>query len=215
MAALGIFGLIMFFFGQWGGADAKLMFGLGLVVGLPFKWFNPVLIYLVCVILAGAIYGVVYLAIMCFKHFSDFKYEFKKRFKVLPFILLVILTIIVVFLLFKVNDAFLISLLVTVAVLPLLYALYFAVKSIEIIAFRQMIPVKRLTEGDWLVHDIIKNKKVVVKARNVGLLNSDIAKLKKLNIKKVLIKSGMPFVPVFLIALVFFLIIKYAGILPI
>ena len=57
----------------------------------------------------------------------------------------------------------------------------------------------RLTEGDWLLRDV-KVKGKTVKASFDGLTKKDIAMIKASG-KKVYVKYGIPFIPVFLIAL--------------
>ena len=63
---------------------------------------------------------------------------------------------------------------------------------------------KNLVEGDWLYKDVKIGKKTI-KAKWDGLNRNEINLLKKSN-KKVLVRQGIAFVPVFLIA---FLILIY------
>ncbi len=65
------------------------------------------------------------------------------------------------------------------------------------------IPTSKLTEGDWLEQDIYKNKKLIYKRNPLGIDKKDIEKILKANIKKVLIKEGIPFVPSILIAIIY------------
>ena len=76
--------------------------------------------------------------------------------------------------------------------------LLYLIIIIEDVSLYKFIQTNKLTEGDWLVNDIIKNNKIICKARNIGLTRQDILNLKKNKIKKVLIKEGIPFVPGFL-----------------
>src|SRR4030042_2231394 len=60
--------------------------------------------------------------------------------------------------------------------------------------------VSKLTEGDWLYKDLkIGNK--TIKAKWDGLSESEIKMIKK-KFRKVKIKQGIPFVPVFLISFI-------------
>ena len=60
----------------------------------------------------------------------------------------------------------------------------------------------KLTLGDWIVKDIKHKGKLIASKKDLGLTEEQIAKIKKLKIKKVLVKEGIPFVPSFFIAFV-------------
>ncbi|MFH1400029.1 MAG: A24 family peptidase, partial [Nanoarchaeota archaeon] len=72
-------GCIMYYAGQWGGGDAKLMMGVGAMVGLPiWIWSSlsrTVLVtFLLDAIVVGAVYGLVWsiaLAVMHWRRFSE------------------------------------------------------------------------------------------------------------------------------------------------
>ena len=67
--------------------------------------------------------------------------------------------------------------------------------------------VDKLTEGDWLVADAVDSSgKTIVDRKNTGLETSDIKKLKESNIKQVLVKIGLPFVPGLLIGTIITLV---------
>jgi hypothetical protein len=73
-----------------------------------------------------------------------------------------------------------------------------------------MIPVEKLTEGDWIVKDVIVGGKRICGPKDLGISKPQIEVLLKLKqkgkIRKILVKEGMPFVPVFLISFVISLI---------
>ena len=104
--------------------------------------------------------------------------------------------IIIIFFIFE-RDIFYLIALLLIASLFAVFLLYL-IKIIEDVSLYKFIQTNKLTEGDWLVNDIIKNNKIICKARNIGLTRQDILNLKKNKIKKVLIKEGIPFVPGFL-----------------
>ena len=55
-----------------------------------------------------------------------------------------------------------------------------------------------LVEGDWVAKNYYdKNRKLICSKRDPGLTYKQIQRLKKNNIKKVLVKEGIPFVPAF------------------
>ena len=72
--------------------------------------------------------------------------------------------------------------------------------AVEKSALIKSVSPEKLTEGDWLLKDV-KIGKTVIKADFDGLSKKDIALIKKAN-KAVMIKYGLPFVPVFLLAFI-------------
>ena len=76
-------------------------------------------------------------------------------------------------------------------------SLFLFAKALENVSMVRDVSGVELREGDWLVSDIRVGGKVI-KADWDGLSLEDIELLKKR--KKVKIKSGLPFVPAFLIA---------------
>jgi len=85
-----------------------------------------------------------------------------------------------------------------VAIILIFPYLYIFVKAVENSCMIKLLAPKQLTEGDWLVKPVKIGKKII-KPKTEGLTVQDIAIIKKAK-KKVLVKEGMPFVPVFLIA---------------
>ena len=62
------------------------------------------------------------------------------------------------------------------------------------------IPANKLTEGDWIVKSVkIKNK--IIKPSVHGLSKEEISFLKKAK-KQVIVKYGLPFIPIFLLSVI-------------
>ena len=97
-----------------------------------------------------------------------------------------------------------------------LQAIFIVSKSLESICFRKTVSVDELTEGDWLTKPI-EVEGFKFKAKKEGLYKKDIEKLKGLKRKGLLesveIRTGMPFVPVFLFAFILFLLVEFSGVL--
>ena len=66
----------------------------------------------------------------------------------------------------------------------------------------------KITEGDWIAEEIKVKGKLIAGPKDLGISLEQIARLKSLGVKKVLVKYGIPFVPSFLIA---FIIAVIAG----
>ena len=82
-------------------------------------------------------------------------------------------------------------------------------KSVEESFMIKNINARNLREGDWLYHDLKIGKKVI-KASFEGLSKKDIELIQKhyKNKKKIVVKEGIPFVPVFLIIFILFLFLR-------
>jgi len=76
--------------------------------------------------------------------------------------------------------------------------LYYFVKAVENSCMVKLTSPNKLTEGDWLARPVKIGRQIIKPTVN-GLSILEINALKKQR-KKVLIKHGIPFVPVFLIA---------------
>ena len=79
-------------------------------------------------------------------------------------------------------------------------------KAVQNVCMVKEIPIGKLTEGDWLVSEVKLGKKTI-SASKTGLDSEDIALIKKSSVKNVVVKEGMPFLPGFLLAYIFTLIV--------
>ncbi|MFO7711365.1 MAG: hypothetical protein R6V53_06365, partial [Candidatus Woesearchaeota archaeon] len=88
----------------------------------------------------------------------------------------------------------------------LVFFLWLSMKAVEEFAMVKPISVEKLTEGDWIVDDVVIDGKHICGPADLGVRQEQIKQLKRLKrqnkIKKVVIKEGVPFVPSFLIAFV-------------
>lgn len=196
-----IIGLILFYAGQWGGADSKLLVGMGALLGLGFGTWDAAL-FLLLVLIAGAFYGIIYSIGLAIIHRKNFMSRFKqnlraharlRRIVVLICLLLIILVVIL-------SPAYKI-LLGTLAVMAYLtFNLWLVVRSVEQSILIKRYPVEKLTEGDWINEEVIVNGKKLAGPDDLGVTKKQIAKIKNAGVKEVIVKEGIPFVPSFLLA---------------
>ena len=208
-----LLGYLMYFTKQWGGGDAKLLMGLGAAFA-TFPEYGPfifLLILIINILFFGAIYGMIYAAFLAVKNWKPFKKDFlemafsKKSRKMRIF--------------YMVSSLFLLSLLLFVEIF--IYRLFFvvfafflfiypyfliAVRSIEKTCMLKQVKPSKLTEGDWIAKDIFVKGKYVYGPSDLGITTKNIKYLIRNNIRNVVVKEGMPFVPPFLIGLLFTLI---------
>jgi Flp pilus assembly protein protease CpaA len=210
-----VLGTLMFYTGQWGGGDSKMLFGLGAIFGLsypPTLDFLPK--FLVNLLFAGALYGmawIIYLAIKNHKKiFKIFVKELQKQKKVRLVTGTICLVISVIILLLKLPIEFKMVFITLISFLYLMNYVFIYVRLVEKISMIHMIDPKKLTEGDWIVDDIKIGNKIIAGPKDLGIKKEQIAALLKFQaqgkIRKVKVKYGIPFIPSFLIALVYTLI---------
>lgn len=190
----------LFYYGRvFAGGDAKLMFAMSaLFVGTSFmSTIENIGFFIMFLLIAGSVYGIFWGIGLFISNFEKVKKRAKKNFKSVYFRYMVFAAI-VLFVLSYVDFFFLYA----SVFLFLLVILFIFAKAIEGGAMIIEVSAKDLREGDWLSKDV-KIGKSLIKSSWEGLSKKDIYILKKLN-RKVKIKEGIPFVPVFFIALILY-----------
>jgi len=202
--------LIMYYTKQWGGGDSKILMALGIIFyaypGSLLNYFNPnltmpfPLILIINILIFGSVYGIIYSIILSMQSKKPFKPEINKALFIPPILLVAVS--------FFFSDVIkILFLLLAFITLSYPYLLSY-IKYIEKNCMLKVIPIKRLTEGDWIAEDI----KNIYNKESIGVTKKQIEQIKNLNIKKVLVKYGVPFIPSFLIAVIISLI--FGNLLP-
>lgn len=209
LVAFLLLALVMFYTGQWGGGDSKLLIGIGVLIGLELTYKIPLLlIFWINALFIGAFYGLAYSFYLAFKHWKKFTKRFLilyRKHRIQRYILLGC-SFIIIFIAFIIPDFFLKLTFAVFALLLLLlvYVMVF-VKAIEDVAMKKLVPIEKLTEGDWIVNDVVIGGKRICGPKDLGIEKKQIQQLLKLKkqkkISKILIKEGMPFVPSFFLAM--------------
>jgi len=203
------FGFLMYFLGQWGGGDAKILSAIGFLLpdlssSLKHQTFLPFsLSYFFDVFFIGAIYMIIYaivISIINKKIWSVFLNDLRANSKmILLFNALMILSLSLLtfvanryytFIPLKGMIRFEIALFFTAIGFLLLWKF---VKTVEEVGFKKRIPVSKLREGDVLLDSKIWE----------GITKEDVIKIKKSGKKYVRIKEGVRFAPAFPLALLF------------
>lgn len=199
------FGLacLMFYLGQWGGGDSKMLMALGALLGLKFSFESFTVGFLISLMIAGGLYGFVWSAVLAVKNWRRFSAEYrkmlveKKKYRALFLGFSFVLLVSAVF----VSGAFTRFLLVFIALfVPAVNYLVLAVKSVENCCMYQRVRPSELTEGDWIAKEVKVKGKRICGPKDLGIEKKQIRKLIKLNVKSVVVKTGIPFVPSFLLA---------------
>lgn len=208
LTGFGIFFLIgsaMYYTGQWGGGDAKVLMGLGALIGFDFTPFSFLISFFINILLIGALYGLVWSVYVAIKNKKQFSKEFLKqlkKFKRLKRILIIFLIVVLVSIFVIQNVAAKILLLALVIFFYLSFYTYIFIKSVENSSMYKLYDIKKLTEGDWIAKVVKYKGKYICGPKDLGISKKQISLLKKYGIKKVLVKEGIPFIPPKLIAFV-------------
>jgi hypothetical protein len=189
--------------------------GVGAIIGAwQGNW--RLLEFLVLLIALGAIYGALYTLGLALRHRAKFLASFKHIIRTPKVhrvrIALVVTGIAIVALAILAHGM---TRVLLGALLLALYALTYA--WIAITAVEQGILLKeyaagKLTEGDWLAHDVRARGKLIAPKRAIGLTKEDIAAIRRAKVRRVLVREGIPFVPSFLFAFCALLALEKMGI---
>jgi len=205
------FGFIMYYLGQWGGADALLLSSIGfLLPGFPnFSQtiFPYALTFFINLFLVGAAYMLLYavvFAILNKKIFSKFSNDLRASSRLLLF---GSIGLFIIFFLanFYIAKTFLYeadySMMLVNSFPPLiltmaLFLVWRFAKAVEEYGFKKKIPVSKLKIGDMLLEE----------RKLIGVTEKQLKKIKKSGKRYVWIKEGVRFAPSFVLALIFTLI---------
>lgn len=204
---------IMFYTGQWGGGDSKILMGLGAIIGIDiFSKKIPFLAdFLINALVIGALYGILWSFFLIARNRKKFIKSFSKLNNSKKTILAkkIVLALFTVFILIALlaPETFIRLVSIYLALITALtFYLWVAVKAVENSCMLKFVKPQQLTEGDWIAKEIRVGGKYITGPKDLGIEKKQIRKLiefyKKRKIKNVLIKEGIPFVPSFLIAFI-------------
>jgi Flp pilus assembly protein protease CpaA len=193
-----VFGLGMYYTGQWGGGDGELLVTFGILlptVSTVNTYFPFAVSFFINSFFVGAAYSIIYSAVMMYR-IPKMRRKFTKQFESNR-IRLIIFSFFVVSLLFLLSSRmffFWISITIVILILFQKFA-----KSVEQ-GFLIRIPVSKLQPDDTIGQDIPElgiSKKLIR-----GLTKSEVRKIKRRR-KHVIIKEGIRYGIVFPLSVIF------------
>ncbi|MBI4738466.1 prepilin peptidase [Candidatus Woesearchaeota archaeon] len=200
--------LIMFYAGQWGGGDAKMLMGLGSLLGFEFKLDSFMAGFTINTLIFGALFGLGFSAYLAARKRQSFFSEFtnlyvnKRRQKLLTWTASAALLLAALW----VDPTWRIFLILLGGMIFFSFYIFIFLHAVENCCMLKEVEPEKLTEGDWIVNDIIVGGKRIAGPKDLGVSIEQIKKLitlkKKKKIKNVLIKEGIPFVPSFLMGFI-------------
>ncbi len=206
LGAFFIIALVMFYGGQWGGGDAKMVMGLGALIGLELSIDAFLIGFIINIVICGAVFGILFSIYLVARDWRRFTKEFNKRFRAkrrekwAVWIATVVLLVISLSLPVHLK----ISMVILAGMLLLTFYMFVYLKAVEAASMIKWVSPERLTEGDWVVEDVVVGGKRICGPKDLGIELSQIKRLirlkKKGKVRRVLVKYGIPFVPSFLLA---------------
>lgn len=211
-----VFGFVLYYFGQWGGGDAKLLSAIGFLLpnigALDSIFPNMALLfpfpvsYLFNVFFVGATYMLLYAFALTVTN-KKIVYEFKRDVKASANIIVVASVALLVIFLFMnwifakhfqislINEAplILVGSLTPLALTIGVFLIWKFVRAVENVAFKKRVHVKKLKVGDVLLSSKLWE----------GLTEKELKRIRRSNKKYVWIKEGVEFAPTFPLALLF------------
>jgi len=196
--------LLMYYTGQWGGGDSKMLMGMGALYGFWWPGNSFLLTFIINTLIAGAAYGIIWTVIVACINWRKFIPEYKKvseihrGAKIGSYVALFLAFILAFF----IKDIVLqISFLSFGVIIYMTMYLWLIIKAVETSCMLKLVAPDKLTEGDWIAKDVTLKGRHLVGPKDLGIEKKQIALLKRLyrqkKIKKVLVKDGIPFVPSF------------------
>jgi len=179
----------LFYLGQWGGGDAKMLMALGGLIGLDLSIDSLLLSFLINMMIIGGLFGLLWVFGLAFarwrKFFPEFKKELSQKKSVRIRMALFALALLIVIASFSTKEAALKVPLLFIAMITLVsfYLLTF-VKIVEEVCMIKALKINVLTEGDWIQEDVHINNRVLLKKTGKPITQQERGKLdalKKLN----------------------------------
>jgi prepilin peptidase CpaA len=225
LAGLAVFfllGMLMFYTGQWGGGDSKMLMGIGAMIGLDVSLYRNWLIappflldFIVYSLICGAIYGLLWSIWVAIANRKEFMKDFKAQLRAANKAKIALLALAVggIVLSFFMDAPFRFVILAAVCIILLAFYAFLFIRAVEKSCMLKRVLPQELTEGDWIAEDVVINGKRITGPKDLGIEKDKIELLKKLHsrgkVDRIKIKVGIPFVPSFLFA--FILATFYTG----
>ncbi|NOZ81491.1 MAG: prepilin peptidase [DPANN group archaeon] len=199
----------LFYLGQFGGGDAKMLMGLGMLWGFRPSWDSLMARFGVAVLATGALYGLFWSVYLAGKHKKAFLRQWsqlmdRKGVKLAKAMLILVSLIIIVLGAVMPGQTLSFSLAILALMIIITFYLWLFVKAVENSAMLKRTAPESLREGDWIAEEVKVDGTYICGPKDLGIDKEQIKTLlrlkKKSKIKEVLVKEGIPFIPSFLLA---------------
>lgn len=193
----------MFYLGQWGGGDAKMLMALGALLGLRFSLDSFAVGFVINLMIAGGLYGLVWSAVLAVLNHKRFFAEFC-RYRDLQVkwrsLFLGFAVVLFVYAVFAASGFVRFLFFFCALMVPVMFYVLCAVRAVENACMYKKLKPSELTEGDWIAKDVVVKNRRICGPKDLGIDKKQIMQLVALKVQSVVVKTGIPFVPSFLIA---------------
>lgn len=192
--------------GQWGGGDSKALMAMGTLLLFPISLYDDFVSFALNLLVVGGVYGLVWMIALAIKNWSKVRkmyerVEQEKNMKMGKIASMITAATLLITSYYFWDSPYRFPLTLFGMMSIGTYYLLVMLRAVERVAFVNRVPVSMLTEGDWIVEDVKVKGKLLCGPKDLGVSNAQIALLKKNKVSSVVVKSGIPFIPAFLIAL--------------
>lgn len=211
-----ILGALMFYTGQWGGGDAKMLMAVGsfhgFAIGQLLSGSIPILLTIfLSFLIVGSLYSILYALVLVLANRKLISKMFHERYKSLHkkffYVFSVVLSLSIILVLLLVAPSFSrTTLLIFIVFILLSYVFLMFGKLVESSILIKTIPLSKVTVGDWIVEDVVLDGTRVCGPKDLGISQKQIRTLKDHDVKSLKVKYGIPFIPGFLLGYVTILI---------
>ena len=187
---------LMYYSKFFAGGDANLLFSISaLFVGQTFLIsILNIITFLAVLFICGSVYGVIYSLGLYFKNVKRVNVELRKGFKESKLNFMIVAGLVV-----SILSFFNILFLPFAVILVLAPPLFVFIRALEKVVLVKKIRGADLRVGDWLRDDVTVGGKKI-KSSFYGISKEEVELLK--NRKEIYVKDGLPFAPVFCMALI-------------
>jgi prepilin signal peptidase PulO-like enzyme (type II secretory pathway) len=198
-------GAALFYTRQWGGGDVGILTVTGSFIGLQLSLDGIWLAFLMNLLLCGAAYSIVWLVCLAIRHHHAFRKQFTASMNLFSWVRYASAAgVLVTLVLFAMMPYW--PMLAIAVLFPILFYLLPFSHAVQLSCLQYYAKPDKLTLGDWIGEDIKAEGKTIVSKESTGLSAAEINKVQELHDKgkvgNVLVKTGIPFIPSFLIAFV-------------
>jgi Flp pilus assembly protein protease CpaA len=210
-----VIAVVMYYTGQWGGGDSKMIMGIGALIGLSIPSIMELateLPFLVSFILysmvLGAVYGISWTVVLALRNRKRWLVEYSRLCnspRVRRVRRIVLGSALALLILSFLVPAPLRPMLLILSVISVMTVyLFLFVKTVEKTSMLKHIEPSKLTVGDWIAEEVRVKGVLICGPKDLGIEKHQIEKLIALarqgKVDRVLVKEGIPFVPSFLFA---------------
>jgi len=215
-----IVGNMLYYARVFAGGDAKLLIALSVTFATTPTFIKihklelfslPLFVreyflfrFIINLFFIGSLYGIVWSIVLAMTNrervYKKLKNVIRKNKNLFMLFFIFSLLFFLAYILVK-NIAFFI-----IGTVLLIFPYFFLfVRTVDDVCMIKYVRCEELSEGEWIAKPLklkIKNREIIIKPQVAGLSRKDIEFIKKAKVKKILVKQGIPFVPVFLISLI-------------